>query len=212
MAAKNKANTKKQEKAQNTKKPQGAVKNTPPQPRWMKFTILAAAFLTFLIIVNQNADYLSKSTQESNAKTEPDSQSNASLQASVNKSSAQPQPNNQSDKFDFYEILEKDNASNVPEIENIYRSTPKSAILPTDKDYLIQAGSFRSQKDADRFRARLLLKGLEPYVKKIDLTTQGVWYRVYVGPYRNRSELNKAQDILAHQGVNAIVVQKSRTP
>jgi cell division protein FtsN len=36
-----------------------------------------------------------------------------------------------------------------------------------------------------------------------------VWFRVRIGPFSNRSTLNKAEDILAQQGIESIRINKS---
>jgi cell division protein FtsN len=36
-----------------------------------------------------------------------------------------------------------------------------------------------------------------------------VWYRVRIGPFSNRSTLNKAEDILAQQGIESIRINKT---
>ena len=217
MAAKSKAKAlaKKTDRNAKSKKPQGAVRKPEPQPKWMRFIVIAAASLTVIVIINQNADYFSKHHGENASRL--DTPNNSTVQE-ANLAAKQQKPtqlsgsasngDQQTDHFDFYRILEQENASNVPEVKDIYRSTPKSVTLPTDKTYLLQAGSFRSLPDADKFRAKLLLKGLEPYIQKADIPNHGIWYRVFVGPYRDRSVLNKAQDILVAQGITAIPIQQ----
>jgi cell division protein FtsN len=36
-----------------------------------------------------------------------------------------------------------------------------------------------------------------------------IWFRVRVGPFSNRSTLNKAEDILAQQGIESIRINKT---
>jgi cell division protein FtsN len=35
-----------------------------------------------------------------------------------------------------------------------------------------------------------------------------VWYRVRIGPFSSRSTLNKAEDILAQQGIQSLQIKK----
>lgn len=110
-----------------------------------------------------------------------------------------PQPN----KFEFYELLPKSEVT--PEKVEAYKSTPRDAKL--DKKYVLQAGSFRSEADAEKMRATLLLAGLPNVHTDKSEGTNGIWYRVRVGPFDNRPKLNKAQDKLARMRISAMKVR-----
>lgn len=106
--------------------------------------------------------------------------------------------------YDFYRLLENQTVD-VPKID-AYKSTPKDA-KPT-YTYRLQAGSFRNEDDAGRLRSQLLLEGLAAY-QESNTSANGTWYRVFVGPFTNRSALNKAQDQLADFNISPLVL-KSR--
>lgn len=110
----------------------------------------------------------------------------------------------QSERFDFYQILpesEVDTANVEP-----YKSTPKDA--KSAHTYVIQAGSFKNQTDAEQLRARLILEGL-PNVKTHRVTNSNgsIWYQVLSGPFVNRSMLNKAEDRLVRLRIQPLVRQ-----
>jgi cell division protein FtsN len=110
----------------------------------------------------------------------------------------------QSERFDFYQILpesEVDTANVEP-----YKSTPKDA--KSAHTYVIQAGSFKNQSDAEQLRARLILEGL-PNVKTHRVTNSNgsIWYQVLSGPFENRSLLNKAEDRLVRMSIQPLVRQ-----
>ncbi|WP_299202626.1 SPOR domain-containing protein [uncultured Amphritea sp.] len=110
----------------------------------------------------------------------------------------------QSERFDFYQILpesEVDTANVEP-----YKSTPKDA--KSEHTYVIQAGSFKSQPDAEQLRARLILEGL-PNVKTNRVTNANgsIWYQVLCGPFDNRSMLSKAEDRLVRMRIQPLVRQ-----
>ena len=106
-------------------------------------------------------------------------------------------------KYEFYELLRKNEVT--PSKVEAYKSTPKDAKL--DKRYVLQAGSFRSESDAEKMRAQLLLSGLpNVHTNKSD-GQNGVWYRVRVGPFDNRSAMNKAHDKLARLNINAMTIR-----
>lgn len=107
--------------------------------------------------------------------------------------------------YEFYQLLEKQTVE-VPKVEE-YKSTPKDADI--SYEYLLQVASFRSQNDADSLRASLLLEGLVAYTKSFE-GSNGLWYRVYVGPFDNRSKMNQAQDKLAARGLSPLELKQEK--
>ncbi len=105
--------------------------------------------------------------------------------------------------YDFYKLLEEQKVE-APKVE-AYKSTPKGAAI--QYQYILQAGSFRNSEDADRMRANLLLLGLDAYQQASD-NGNGVWNRVYVGPFTNRSKLNKAMDILVSNNISPLTLKR----
>ncbi len=90
--------------------------------------------------------------------------------------------------YQFYKILAEDTV----ETENIeaYKSTPKTANLKNKT--LLQTGSFRNAKDAERMKVRLILNNL-PKVKVSKTTSaNGTWYRVRTGPFITFKQLKTA--------------------
>ena len=56
--------------------------------------------------------------------------------------------------------------------------------------YVLQAGSYRNEADADRVRAQLALQGVDAKVQRVAVDTD-VWHRVRIGPISNLDELNR---------------------
>ncbi len=73
--------------------------------------------------------------------------------------------------------------------------------------YLLQAGAFRSQEDADSMRGKLALLGFEAKVLGAEVNGQRL-FRVRVGPYAQLDEMNKARARLAENGIEASVVRQ----
>jgi len=73
--------------------------------------------------------------------------------------------------------------------------------------YLLQAGAFRVQADADAMRARLTLVGFKPEVAAAQVNNE-ILYRVRVGPYRALDAMNIARSKLADNGIEASVVRQ----
>ncbi|MEH6444779.1 MAG: SPOR domain-containing protein [Oceanospirillaceae bacterium] len=94
----------------------------------------------------------------------------------------------QKEPYQFYKIL----AENSVETETIeaYKSTPKTANLKNRT--LLQTGSFRNAKDAERMKVRLLLNNFAKVKVSKTSSTSGTWYRVRTGPFITFNQLKAA--------------------
>lgn len=109
-----------------------------------------------------------------------------------------------SERFEFYRML-KESEVDTANVEP-YKSTPKDA--KSQHTYVLQTGSFQSASDAERMRARLILEGLPGvHTRKVTNSNGSLWYQVRVGPFDNRSRLNKAQDRLARMNIQPLLRQ-----
>jgi cell division protein FtsN len=73
--------------------------------------------------------------------------------------------------------------------------------------YLLQAGAYRGQEDAEGMKVRLALIGFEAGIGTAEVN--GVtFYRVRVGPYRQIEDMNRARSRLAENGIEASVVRQ----
>lgn len=105
-------------------------------------------------------------------------------------------------RFDFYDILPR---TEVQAPQNVYHSTPKDAPEAAQR-FLLQAGSFRAEADAERMRAQLLLHGLpNVHTSRVD-GENGLWYRVRTGPFNSSSELNQARRQLTGMGISPMAI------
>jgi cell division protein FtsN len=101
--------------------------------------------------------------------------------------------------FRFYEMLPESEV--VPPKVEEYTPGPTQ----TDFNYLLQSGSFRNQEDAERQRAQIAFQGLRASTQRIDLDNGSVWYRVTVGPFTSRSQMNSAIDKLVSLNIQPLV-------
>ena len=123
-------------------------------------------------------------------------------------------------EFDFYSILPEMEIP-VPEPEEKPRQSPRAGEegdttpeappeLGENEAWALQLGSFRSEEDADRFRARLSLLGLEPHIQEV--TIDGAdWYRVRLGPLRRTEELQAVRQRLRENEIDAMVLKLQQT-
>ena len=193
-------------------------------PRWVWiFTPLVAlsfaGFLLYLTTVPAGDD-IDRITDDlmQDAKAAKDNLSNQAKQGlnkQVQKATKEKLPTSETinkavDNYEFFEILENKEITveEVPE----YKSTPKG----TDKDgnkieYRLKAGAFTSQERADRLKAQLILNGFNTQIESADVNGK-TWFRVFTGPFANRSQMNKAQDQLINMGIQSVEIQQPVTP
>lgn len=73
---------------------------------------------------------------------------------------------------------------------------------------LLQAGSFRSQGDADNLRAQLLLMGLSANIETFSPNQGETWHRVIVGPYDNHQSMDSARSQLTANGIDTLMLRR----
>jgi cell division protein FtsN len=125
-------------------------------------------------------------------------------------------------RFDFYAVLPKMEVI-VPKGEDDpqpSRRTPPAdagtdgetevAAADRQEQYLLQAGSFRRNDDADRRRGELILHGLTARVQPVSMGNGDTWYRVMVGPFDNANAAHRAQDKLASAGIETLAIRAKK--
>lgn len=131
-------------------------------------------------------------------------------------------------KFDFYRLLPKLNVDSADVARDSYtqavpafRSNPDVATsgdLPEagrilevpasygQETYFLQAGSFSALSDAEKMRAKLLLNGLDAFVKPFERDGR-MLHRVRLGPYYGKNALNHARESLQNRGISYMVLR-----
>ena len=72
----------------------------------------------------------------------------------------------------------------------------------------MQAGSFKTFKEADRLRAKLAAMGIESKVQKAKVGDVN-WYRVKMGPYAQTESVNAIRARIRQHGIDAIITETS---
>ena len=133
-------------------------------------------------------------------------------------------------KFDFYRLLpgqrmdmveDEDYRPSVPEFRARSGASEPSmtAIQPlksskvhevpasySTETFYLQAGSFSQQADAEKMRAKLLLEGLDAFIKPFE-KDGSTYHRVRLGPYYQKDGLNHARESLQNRGINYMVLR-----
>jgi len=105
--------------------------------------------------------------------------------------------------FDFYNLLP--NAKVLPDTEPYATEKPDH---DKEKEYFLQAASFRFQRDADELRASLILVGLNASTTEISVNEK-LWYRVIVGPFKTKRETQRAITQLRERNIPAILLYRT---
>jgi cell division protein FtsN len=110
------------------------------------------------------------------------------------------------ERYDFYEMLPKFEVV-VPEKDReVKRDVPGAARIERPGVYVLQAGSYRNQADAERVSAQLKLQGIDAKVQRVAVDND-VWHRVRVGPISDLTELNKVRKQLQAADVDGLVIR-----
>ena len=111
-----------------------------------------------------------------------------------------------SEKYDFYEMLPNFEVVVPEKDKDVKRDLPAAAKIERPGVYVLQAGSYRNEADANRVRAQLALQGVDAKVQRVAVDTD-VWHRVRIGPINNLDELNKVRKQLQAADVDALVIR-----
>jgi len=110
-------------------------------------------------------------------------------------------------RFTFYDILpnfEVVTPDEEPEVET--ERTPQAIVEPGV--YVLQAGSFSTNEDADRRRAELALHGIESHIQRVKVNNRN-YHRVYIGPTDDLDELNMLRSRLHAAKIDVLRIRLS---
>jgi cell division protein FtsN len=107
--------------------------------------------------------------------------------------------------YDFYSMLPNFEVV-VPEKERDVKRDLPAAKIEKPGAYVLQAGSYRNEGDADRVAKQLNLQGIAARVQRVALDAD-VWFRVRVGPISDLAQLNKVRHQLQAADVDALVIR-----
>jgi cell division protein FtsN len=174
-----------------------------PPVVWMLFGLAIGLSVAFAVYINarEPAPVANKSALQP-----------ASMQAAIDDNGEttpvpEPVPARKDKRFTFYdilpnvEILTGDSAAQTPA-----NSTPKAVEEPGV--YVLQAGSFSTNADADRRRAELGLQGIESHIQRVKVNDRD-YHRVYIGPTDDLDELNMLRSRLRAAQIDVLRIRVS---
>jgi len=110
------------------------------------------------------------------------------------------------EKYTFYDRLPNFEVVVPEKDKDVKRDLPATAPVERPGVYVLQAGSYRNQSDAERVRAQLALQGIEATVQRVAVDSD-VWHRVRIGPITRLDQLNKLRKQLQAADVDALVIR-----
>jgi cell division protein FtsN len=118
------------------------------------------------------------------------------------------EPEVKATQFDFYTILpEKETV--VPEYEIKTRTREERIGQAKETQYIMQAGSYTSTKDAEKMQTRLSAMGIEAHIQKAKVGN-AIWYRIKIGPFAQIASVNTLNARLKQSGIDAIVTETDK--
>lgn len=161
--------------------------------KWILSLAAVGGFVGFIVYLN------TLPTGQESARPSQPAQQSAQPKTPAPSTAKQEPSRPREQNFRFYDML--------PESEVVPPTVQEYAPNPAQQDfnYIVQSGSFRSQEDAERQRAQIAFQGLRAKVQRIDLESGSVWYRVNVGPFESRSQMNAAVDKLVSISIQPLV-------
>ena len=171
---------------------------------WMLFGLSLGLSVAFAIYVKDNpADDPSKPT----AQPQP-----ASMQASLDDNDEVPddtvsEPEQKERRFTFYELLPNFELT-VPDKRPDVEADVAPAAVVEPGVYVLQAGSFSTNEDADRRRVELALQGIESHIQRVKINDKN-YHRVYIGPTEDLDELNMLRSRLRSAKIDVFRIRLS---
>jgi len=183
---------------------------------WMFAGLFIGLFIAFLIYLSkqpaEDVSFTESVKQElqkarEQKKTASIKENNSTNQSTGNK------PANEKPRFEFYTILsELEVFVPEPEIkvtnknESLENSNNAISNNSSEKKYVLQAGSFKSNSDAERLKATLGLLGVQSSIESVSISNDN-WHRVRIGPFNNPSDLRETLSTLKQNNIHAMTME-----
>lgn len=193
------------------KKRSGKRRRPPPQSQagypgwlWMLFGLAIGLSVAFAIYVKDSEP---ARPVPAAAPSAVDDNGESAMPPSA---SADPEPELAEEKekrFTFYDLLPAAEFV-VPEKAPTTTEDVQPAAIVEPGTYVLQAGSFSTNTDADRRRAELALQGIESHIQRVTVNERE-YHRVYIGPTNDLDELNLLRSRLRAAKIDVLRIRLS---
>jgi len=171
--------------------------------RWMLITAIIISFVVFLVYLRSTGSKQINPQQISQTIPNTAAAKSAAIAEEEKKPEVKPGP--KMPQFDFYTILPEKEVV-VPEYEIKTRTREERMGKAKETHYIMQAGSFKTFKEADQLRIKLASMGIESKVQKAKVGSVN-WYRVKMGPYTQTDSVNTIRARLRKNGIDVIITE-----
>jgi len=194
-------------------KPSPEKKSAPaPGWAWLLAGLLIGLFIGFLIYLDKAVPVPEKETAPHQTETKPQ------IPQQPESTDVVETPENKIPRFSFYQELPR-MVIEVPALEpesspqvikpEITTQQALNKSQPTQSTYIIQVGSFRNHREADRLKARLAFMGLQAKMQPVTVSNNQKWIRVRVGPFSSFKQAEQIQARLKQNKIEAIMLKLS---
>jgi cell division protein FtsN len=114
----------------------------------------------------------------------------------------------QEPRFEFYTELTKSTATTTEQPKVTVKSEVATLNSGTKaiNGYLVQAGLYRKNSDADALKAKLTLGGYAAKIEKFRQRDGEVWHRVMLGPFKSERNAKALQQQLKNLEIDSVIV------
>jgi cell division protein FtsN len=169
---------------------------------WMLFGLAIGLSVAFAIYVKDNEPVR---PQAASVPSSIDNNGESTIPASATQ---EPEVVKKEKRFTFYDLLPAAEfvvPEKAPSAEE-QNVQPEAIVEPGV--YVLQAGSFSTNTDADRRRAQLALQGIESHIQRVTVNDRE-YHRVYVGPTDDLDELNLLRSRLRAAKIDVLRIRLS---
>jgi cell division protein FtsN len=168
---------------------------------WMLFGLAIGLSVAFAIYVKDNEPV------QPQAAAVPSSIDNNGESAIPASATPEPEVEKKERRFTFYDLLPAAEFV-VPEKAPTTTEDVQPEAIVEPGVYVLQAGSFSTNTDADRRRATLALQGIQSHIQRVTVNDRE-YHRVYVGPTDDLDELNLLRSRLRAAKIDVLRIRLS---
>lgn len=180
---------------------------------WMLFGLAIGLIIALGVYINKPSDSAPKpltaqpqDLEPAQAETLPAIEDTAAEMAdNTDDGAVTTKPNEDPNRFSFYDVLPQFEVI-VPEVETPARRRSPTVAIAEPGTYVLQAGSFRADTDAESRRAQLALLGIESRLQRVSIDDQ-TFHRVRIGPIAELDELNDIRSRLLDANIDSLVMR-----
>ena len=188
---------------------------------WLISGVVIGAFVSFLVYLKLNVDVDENAAKVVHEKKAPVSEQPVEEKVEQSKE--------ERGRFEFYSILPKRNVEVPVEVEEVKKEVTKKEVITKEKEvvinkqretsksppvkkqyanrlYILQVGSFKRFKDADKRKANLAFLGVVSKIHAISRANKTM-YRVQVGPYDNLAKINQIASTLKQNKIPSLLMK-----